>query len=248
MKLFTKSLDGSGASAIFQTIVSNKRLNMGAATKSPEKTRKAILDAAERLFADKGFEGASMRRITSDAGVNIAAANYHFGSKEALLKATLSRRIGPVNEERLRLLDEIEARCGGRRPAVEKVLEALVAPALRLSRDRRRGGPAFMKLLGRIFADPGDKLQALCLEQFGDIGRRFMPVFQRALPKLPPVELMWRIHFVIGVMAHTMADTQKLKHISRGVCDPDDTEGIVERMVAFLAAGMKASFPKGETP
>ena len=216
---------------------------MNGAAKSPDKTRKAILDAAERLFADKGFDGASMRRITSDARVNIAAANYHFGSKEELLKATLVRRIGPVNEERLRLLEAVETGAGRRRPAVEKVLEALIAPALRLSRDKRRGGRVFMRLLGRIFADPGDKLQTLFLEQFKDIGQRFMPVFHRALPHLPPVELLWRIHFVIGVMAHTMADTQKLKHISHGACDPDDTEGIVQRMVAFLAAGMKAPAP-----
>ncbi len=213
--------------------------------KTPDKTRKAILDAAERLFSEQGFEGASMRAITSAAGVNVAAANYHFGAKEALFKATLARRIGPVNEERLRLLEAIEAESGRRRPAVEKVLEALVAPALRLSRDKRRGGLIFMRLLGRLFADPGDRLQALFLEQFEDIGKRFMPVFQRALPKLPPVELMWRIHFVIGVMAHTMADTQKLRHISHGVCDPTDTEGIVGRMVTFLAAGMKAPIPAG---
>jgi len=218
---------------------------MGATTKTPQKTREAILDAAERLFAEKGFEGASMRAITSNAGVNVAAANYHFGSKEALLKATLARRIGPVNEERLRLLEAVEAESGRRRPAVEKALEALIAPALRLSRDKRRGGRMFMMLLGRIFADPGDRLQTLFLEQFKDIGGRFMPVFQRALPKLPPVELMWRIHFVIGVMAHTMTDTQKLRHISQGACDPEDIEGIVGRMVAFLAAGMKAPVPTG---
>lgn len=245
VNVFTKSLDELSICAIFQTIVSNTRLKMKTAAKSPDKTRKAILDAAERLFAEKGFEGASVRRITSDAGVNIAAANYHFGSKEDLLRAALARRIGPVNEERLRLLATIETKTGKQSPKVEKVLEALVAPALRLSRDKRRGGRVFMKLLGRIFADPGDKLQALFLEQFEDIGKRFMPAFHRALPDLPPVELMWRMHFVIGVMAHTMADTQKLKHISQGACDPNDTEGIVDRMVTFLAAGMQAPFSKG---
>ncbi len=213
--------------------------------KAPDKTRKAILDAAELLFAERGYEGASLRQITSTAGVNIAAANYHFGSKEELLRATLTRRIGPVNEERLEMLAELGERRSA--PKLEGILEALVAPALRLSRDQKRGGRVFMKLLGRIFADPGERLQALFLEQFDQIGGRFMPAFQRALPKLPPVELMWRMHFVIGVMAHTMADTQKLKHISRGACDPDDTEGIVRRMVAFLAAGMRAPVaPEGK--
>lgn len=206
-------------------------------------TRKAILDAAERLFADLGFDGASLRMITARAGVNLAAVNYHFGSKEALLQAALARRIGPLNDERLKLLDAAEAAAENKRPAIEAVLTALVAPALRLSRDRRRGGRVFMRLLGRVFNDPGEKLQRLFIEQFEAIGRRFKPAFGRALPDLPPVDAMWRLHFVIGVMAHTMADTQKLKFISQGACDPNDTEEIIRQMVAFLAAGMRAPVP-----
>ena len=203
-------------------------------------TRKAILDAAERLFADLGFDGASLRKITSTAGVNLAAAHYHFGSKAELLRAALARRIGPLNEERLKLLDEAEAAAGKKVLSIEAVLTALLAPALRLSRDRKRGGRVFMRLLGRIFNDPGEKLQRLFIEQFEAFGQRFKPAFRRALPDLPPVDAMWRLHFVIGVMAHTMADTQKLKFISQGACDPNDTEGIIRQMVVFLAAGMRA--------
>ncbi|MGY8653413.1 MAG: TetR/AcrR family transcriptional regulator [Verrucomicrobiia bacterium] len=206
-------------------------------------TRKAILDAAERLFADLGFEGASLRKITAKAGVNLAAAHYHFGSKEGLLRAALARRIGPLNEERLKLLDEAEADTGKKVLSIESVLTALIAPALRLSRDRKRGGRVFMRLLGRIFNDPGEKLQRLFIEQFEAIGQRFKPALRRALPDLPAVDAMWRLHFVIGVMAHTMADTQKLKFISQGACDPNDTEGIIRQMVAFLAAGMRAPVP-----
>lgn len=206
-------------------------------------TQKAILDAAERLFADFGFDGASLRKITARAGVNLAAANYHFGSKEALLQAALARRIGPLNDERLKLLDAAEAAAGKKHPPIEAVLTALVAPALRLSRDRRRGGRVFMRLLGRVFNDPGEKLQRLFCEQFEAIGQRFKPAFRRALPDLSPVVGMWRLHFVIGVMAHTMADTQKLEFISQGACDPDDTEEIIRQMVAFLAAGMRAPAP-----
>jgi len=203
-------------------------------------TRKAILDAAERLFADLGFDGASLRKITAKARVNLAAAHYHFGSKEALLGAALARRIGPLNEERLKLLDECEAAAGRKPLPIESVLTALIAPAMRLSRDRKRGGRVFMRLLGRVFNDPGEKLQSLFFEQFEAIGKRFKPAFRRSLPNLSPVDTMWRLHFVIGVMAHTMADTQKLKFISQGACDPNDTEGIIRQMVVFLAAGMRA--------
>ena len=206
-------------------------------------TKTLILDAAEHAFADLGFDAASLRHIISVAGVNLAAVHYHFGSKEALIAAVFSRRLGPLNQERLRLLDEIEAAHPKDLP-VEKVLEALVGPALRLARDPAKGGPVVMRLFGRTIAEPSEYLQRLLNDQFGDVVKRFTGALHRALPSLPPAVLFWRMVFVIGAMGHLMCDPQKLKEMSKGKCDPENTDEAIKQLVAFLAAGMKAQVPK----
>ena len=201
-------------------------------------TKADILNAAEELFANKGPNVVSLRQVIAHANVNLAAIHYHFGSKETLLQTVLARRLMPLNEERLALLEE--AGRHSRRIPVEKILEALVAPALRLSRDSRKGGALFMRLLGRCYTDPDDNIQAMLTRQLNEVAERFLPAFQKALPKLPPMELFWRLHFMVGAMAHTMADAERLREFTGGQCDPDNTEDTIHRLVAFLAGGLKA--------
>lgn len=205
-------------------------------------TKSLILDAAEEAFADLGFAAASLRQIVSSAGVNLAAVNYHFGTKERLIHAVFARRIGPLNEERLRLLDAAESKKGG--ASLEKIVEALVAPALRLSRDVAKGGPNFMRLLGRTVAEPSKFLQEMLRAQFGDVVLRFTKAFSRALPRLSEEELAWRIHFAVGVMAHTMCDPQNLR-ICPGRTDPVEIEEVIAKVVRFISAGMRG--PAGRT-
>jgi AcrR family transcriptional regulator len=116
-------------------------------------TKSRILDAAETLFIECGYEAMSLRQITSRAEVNLAAVNYHFGSKESLIHAMLSRRLDRLNQERLKLLDRFDQMLGARLTC-EHVLGAMFIPALRLSRDPRAGGKAFLRLLGRAYTDP----------------------------------------------------------------------------------------------
>ncbi|MBL67106.1 MAG: TetR family transcriptional regulator [Verrucomicrobiales bacterium] len=201
-------------------------------------TKTIILDAAEELFARRGPNATSLRQVIGRAKVNLAAVHYHFGSKESLLQSVLARRLVPLNAERLALLEEAERR--SRRVSLEKILEALVGPALRLSRDPNKGGREFMRLLGRCFTEPDEKIQELLNRQVAAVAERFMPAFQKALPKVPQVDLLWRLHFLVGAMAHTMADAERLGEFSGGLCDPDDTEGMIQRLVTFLAAGLKA--------
>ena len=120
------------------------------------------------------------------------------------------------------------------------VLEALIGPALRLSRDPDRGGPVFMRLVGRRYTEPDEAWHAMLNEQFGETARRFTAALRRALPRLPAVDFFWRIHFVIGAMAHTMADTHRPKLLSGGLCDPQDVDGLIRQLVTFAAAGLKA--------
>jgi AcrR family transcriptional regulator len=203
-------------------------------------TKTAILDAAEELFARTGPNATSLRQVIARAKVNLAAIHYHFGSKESLLQAVLSRRLIPLNAERLALLESYERNSGQRPVPLPKVLEALVGPALRLSRDPKKGGTKFMRLLGRCFTEPDEKIQAMINRQVETVAERFTPAFQRALPRVPMVDLFWRLHFLVGAMAHTMADAERLREFSGGLCDPDDTEGTIRRLVTFLNAGLKA--------
>ena len=115
-------------------------------------TKDRILDAAERLFARDGFEATSLRAITAEARANLAAVNYHFQSKEALVQAVIGRRMGPVNQQRLSLLDAYEAEAGGDAVPLEKILDAFLRPVIEIA-----GGHAkeFVPLVGRLYTEPG---------------------------------------------------------------------------------------------
>ena len=197
-------------------------------------TKAKILDTAERLFAERGFGATSLRRIIGEAGVNLAAVHYHFRSKEALLDAVLERRLEPVNRERLTLLDEFEKAAGEGPLEVEGVLVALIAPPLRLRREAAYS--TFVKLMGRILAE-GDL--ATMRRHFGATIDRFTRALHRALPDLPREELMWRAHFSVGCIAHT------LLHSGVEVLGAPG-EVTTESLVAFLAAGFRAAVPAGE--
>jgi AcrR family transcriptional regulator len=201
-------------------------------------TEQRILDAAEALFAQHGFAGTSLRMITAQADVNLAAVNYHFGSKEALLRATLNRIVGPVNRERLALLERAEAAAGDRPPSIEAVLEAFLAPDLRMMRDVGDRGALLMRFLGRSYTEPTELVQSLMRAQFAELGQRFLGAFCRALPHLPEAELYWRLHCVVGVVTYLMADTA-----SQGMLDRSDVDGTVARLVAFLAPAVAAPLP-----
>lgn len=198
-------------------------------------TKDRILDAAERLFARDGFEATSLRAITKEAAVNLAAVNYHFQSKEALVQAVIGRRMGPVNAQRLALLDAYQAQAGSTPIALENILDAFLRPVLEI-----RGGHAreFVPLIGRIYTEPGDFSDRLYKQQFEPIAQRFIPALQRALPDLPPPELFWRVHFAIGAMAHTMAAAKLLNLMSGGRCDIHDVEGTLARLKTFILAGL----------
>ena len=213
-------------------------------------TKEKMLRAAESLFSEHGFSATSVRMITAEADVNLAAMHYHFGSKEKLIVELFAWRLDPLNRERLELLDQFEAEAGEEPPALEKILEAFVGPPIRLSRDPERGGALFMRLLGRAFTDPRDQTRQMVYDQFSPVIRRFTPALARVLPHLSPEELFWRFHFTVGAMAHTiytMADEHQLHKLSGGVCHMADVDHTVDRLVPFLAAALRSpsSCPEG---
>jgi len=215
-----------------------------APTRGSPETKDRILAAAEALFMEQGYAATSLRSITTKARVNLAAVNYHFGSKEALIRAVFDRRLGPLNQARLDYLERLEFESGGAPLSPEKVLEAMIAPVVQLTRDPLKRGAIFLRLLGRALSEPADTMRQVLPVHYRDVVLRFKAALVRALPHIPETELVWRMHFTFGAMAYAMAGNDALQLISTcEVEDADDAETIIRRLVPFLAAGLKAPPP-----
>lgn len=196
-------------------------------------TKERILDAAERLFADFGYRATSLRDITSEAGVNLASVNYHFGSKEALLTALLERKFAPVNRRRIELLEALEASTGGAKDLPELV-RAFLSPPFEQHCDKPEDRRKLLRLVGRIHAETEDVREAFAA-LFEPTMLRFRTAFQRALPDVDPDEVEWRTHFLVGSMAFTMMWCESF--VSDTARDPDPHE-MLESLIQFGTAGL----------
>lgn len=199
-------------------------------------TRESLLDAAESLFSEHGIQAASLRQITHLAGANLAAVNYHFGSKEGLVKAVFARRMRPVSDERLRLLEQCDLEAPD---ALEQVLTAFLTPVLRMLSEAPDGFRGFGRLMGRAFSEPSEDIRQMVLEEFKESIERYMQAFGKLLPHLAEGELMWRFHFVAGAMVHTLGCAYTLERFAEGKCHATDPKEALEQLVAFLSAGMR---------
>ena len=206
-------------------------------------TRDRLLDAAERLFSEQGLEATSLRSITAQASANLASIHYHFGSKEALIQEVFARRLGPLNDERLRLLDNVERDAGYAPPPLEAILEAFISPPLRLRLGPDREGRDICRLMGRIYFEPSE-LTMNILEQFDEVVQRFTSTLARTLPNLSQPELMWRFFFMIGSMAMMLVGADIIKEKTHGICDPSDLEATLHRLVNFASAGIRDPLPE----
>jgi AcrR family transcriptional regulator len=192
-------------------------------------TRDRILDTAEDLFAEQGFHLTTLRQITQAAEANLAAVNYYFGSKQALIRAIFRRRLDALNAARLERLDAVETEDG--QPNLEAVLEAFVEPALEFTRGGDAEGQRFMQLLLRAFADRDTALHEAMRSEYAHVMRRFADAVSSALPEADRERLRHQLDFVVGALTLTMAEST-LK----------DTRIIAAELVQFAAAGLRGSF------
>jgi AcrR family transcriptional regulator len=204
-------------------------------------TRQRILDVAELQFAEHGYAGASLRGIIAAAHVNLAAVHYHFRSKEALLEAVLLRRAGPLNDERLRLLDGLEAKAGPDGAPLEGIIEAFIGPPMHLVFTNAGEGKLFGKLVGRLYAESGERFFQMIKKHFATIAMRFAAALHKACPELSEEELRWRFHCMAGVMAHTLLHGGHMDVFSDAKTKGHDVNVVMDRLVRFLAAGFRAS-------
>ena len=204
-------------------------------------TQERILDVSESLFMEHGFEATGLRQITTEAAVNLAAVHYHFGSKEELFQAVLKRRLDPMNQQRVELLERLETENGESAVKCEALIGAMFIPALKLARDKARGGKNFLRLLGRAYADPAPFIRQFLSREYAPMILRFKSAFARTLPHLPPRELSWRLHFLMGAMSYTLAGTDVLKLISElNRVDRVSDDLLLQRLGPFLVAGLQA--------
>lgn len=208
-----------------------------------QETKQRLLDAAESLFSERGIRDTSLRAITRKAKANLAAVNYHFGSKEALIRAVLDRRLEPLNRERLERLERYEEAAGAAGPAVEEILEALVTPAFQLGHPESQG---FAALLGRLHFEQDEAILDLMVDSFREVQQRFLQALRRALPELSPRQLAFRFHFAIGAMAMVVVNRRVLQRAARDFLGAIETENVIERLIGFLAAGFRAPAHSGE--
>jgi AcrR family transcriptional regulator len=202
-------------------------------------TKTQVMDAAEALFAEQGFDATSMRAITTAAGVNLASVNYHFRTKEGLLDAILARRLTPLNEQRKIMLQKVLEEAGEQPPPLEKLVEALVAPPLRHASDLSAGGGTFVRLIGRIHSEPRDDLRALFMKHFEEVQRLFMQAFHRALPQLSKTELLMRGIFSVAAMAQTMCNCRQLPHYQE-LLETVSVEESIRMLVSYICGGLRA--------
>jgi AcrR family transcriptional regulator len=201
-------------------------------------TKTRLLRMAERLFAEQGFDGVSLRKLTAAAGVNLAAVNYHFGSKEGLLTAIFESRCRPMNDERLRLLEACTEK-GGKTPVLEQIVAAFIAPAL-ASTSSLAGGATFTRLRAMLAVEHNELARTLIAKYFDTTSTRFVTALARALPELSHAEVYWRFHFLLGALYYTMINPNRIDHLSNGLCDAGDVDAVMAQMVPFLAAGFRA--------
>jgi AcrR family transcriptional regulator len=197
-------------------------------------TKARILDTAEQLIAAQGFAATSLRQIIAEAGVNLAAVHYHFGSKEELLDHVIARKATAVNEERLARLERLEREAGPKAVAVERLLEAFLEPMIEVGSQN----PQFVKLMARMQGE--GMLRAIITKHFQPTFAHFQKALRRSLPELPEAELYWRLQFMFGAMSRAATGSGGFPAPGMIQGDSPDFACIIRRLQVFLTAGLQA--------
>jgi len=201
-------------------------------------TKNKILDAAENLFAIQGFNGTSLREITSQAEVNLAAVNYHFGSKKELIKSVMSRY---MNELSPRLESSLVSICEQENLTLLEVFSAFIEPLLSLNEFKDNGTSNFLQLLGRGYSDSQGFLRWFLTTQYPGVINNFVKAVQKAYPELTAEEMFWRLHFTMGTVVFTMSSSDALIDIAKSDFDKTmDIAGVIKKVIPYVAAGVAA--------
>ncbi|MCC7497815.1 MAG: TetR/AcrR family transcriptional regulator [Bryobacterales bacterium] len=202
-------------------------------------TRERILDAAEALFATRGFRGTPLKEITELADVNIAAVNYHFRSKDALVLAVYERCFHPLNEERMLLLNQAEAAAAGAILTLEQVLNALFEPMMRTWQTNRN----FILLVGRLQSEPDSQLDLFIRNLYAAMIQRFLDAAHRAAPDVSEADLFFWIHFLFGGVVYSLINSQDVGKRYPGQSLSETPDAFLSNLISFGTAGLRSRSP-----
>lgn len=201
-------------------------------------TRDRIVDAAERLFAESGYNGVSIRMIARAASSNLAAISYHFGDKKGLLREIFARRVKPISEERIKALEIALAEVKGGEVDLAAVIRGFIAPSVRVIRGDL-GAQNFRRLAGRASTDPTPEVRRVIYDVYDAVALRYVDVLRKACPHLSEQEFYWRLTFLYGVMLYANADTGRVQQLAGNRFDSSDPEAAIDCTVQFLTAGLQ---------
>jgi AcrR family transcriptional regulator len=210
-----------------------------------EITRLQVMDAAERLFASQGPEAVSIRTIAAEAKVSLGAINYHFVTKEKLFEEVFRRRVMPINEQRIEMLERAKAAAGGKLPSLEAVIEAFVAPPLNLMSDAAGKGRALvvMQFLSHAFSNPGE--DGFLESYYEPVRSLFIETLRKLLPHLTTEDVLWRYNYMVGAIIYAMGGPGRMTRLPRGLSServrPGSEVDAIRQLVNFCAAGFEAA-------
>lgn len=208
-------------------------------------TKIRILDAAEKLFAERGFSDTSLRLITGRAEVNLASVNYHFGSKKELIRAVLARYLDVFMPAAAGQIQQLQ-QCQQQVP-LEQVFAALVEPLLQLNQVRHGGTTVFLQLLGRGYIESQGHLRWFITTHYRDALQQFVSAVSDSAPQVPAAEMFWRLHFTLGTIVFTMASADALMEIATADFDEhNDIEAVIRKVIPYMAAGVTAPWHTAE--
>lgn len=199
----------------------------------------SILDAAEKTFADFGFDGASLRQIVEAAHAHLGTVYYHFESKEGLLEAVYRRVFSPVHDEQLKELERLRQEYPDQPVPLENLLVSMLLPPLRLAATPGRG-ETIMRLIGRAVTDPNPQRQELWRRQHLEVRQAYLAALHRSVPHLSQADLWWRFEFLWGAFIFTFCNHTRIEKATGGLCKPSDISALLPQMTAVFSAGFQA--------
>lgn len=197
-----------------------------------------ILDAAEQLFARRGYDGVTLRQIASQAGVDVALASYHIGNKHELFEAVFVRRAGLLNKSRAEALSICEQAAGAAGPSVEAIIEAFLRPLEMAQDSGEQGWQNYLALVAYVNNSPVWG-KAMMSKHFDKLIKRFIKALKKALPGATDKQLFWCYNYLSGALTLTFAQTGRIDKLSEGVCESSDFKAAYDHMIPFIAGGFR---------